>query len=589
MAIPTPPVNTKRRFLPWALLLAGLAWTALLRVPLVVNASDHLDSDLAVDGLTLLDFTQGRLRWHYPGTPYMGILPVLSSLPQAMVWGATPATLVSGGVVIWVLVVLGIYWLCRREFGASAASWGLVPLACSSLGTLWLSSRITGGHLFTLAWHAFALVGFSMAARAPGPARALGLGVFCGLGLYIDPMFLFTLFGIAAATLLWNPWRTGSRKRAATLLLAFLGGLALGIAPRIVGTIVDPHDCYGSQFAMVLDRGLILEHVRILGLHCLPRLITGTDLNGVDLLMSRPEVLVGMATRRLPSASAGMPDPTRELIALGLLVLFVMAFVRLAYGRRGKIDARRSPAAFAACVSAILIVPAFLLNRNVYNSDNYRYLVYLLVPWSLGFGLLFSDLASRGGMRLVVALAALSIVIELMTSSVYHWYLDTRGYLSEGLRIVRLDPETWRDYTMIRAPAGRPAPQFGRFYRPQPPAPPPQYSIPSDATHLMGGYWLVYRVAFLSGGKIQGVPYPMYPNRLRGWSKGLAPGEGKLVVFGPLDLNHASGAVPANQPSPSTYQVRSAAGQNWRPALGTLWQAEGRDPAEIPRLSIEVP
>ena len=53
----------------------------------------HLDSDLAVDGLTLLDAVNGHWRWHYPGTPYMGILPMLLSYPQALVWGANPITL----------------------------------------------------------------------------------------------------------------------------------------------------------------------------------------------------------------------------------------------------------------------------------------------------------------------------------------------------------------------------------------------------------------------------------------------------------------------------------------------------------------
>src|SRR5687767_3092782 len=58
---------------PWALLLLAMAWVALARVPLILNAEAHLDSDLAVDGLTLLDATRGRWRWHYPGTPHMGI------------------------------------------------------------------------------------------------------------------------------------------------------------------------------------------------------------------------------------------------------------------------------------------------------------------------------------------------------------------------------------------------------------------------------------------------------------------------------------------------------------------------------------
>ena len=34
---------------------------------------------------------------------------------------------------------------------------------------------------------------------------------------------------------------------------------------------------------------------------------------------------------------------------------------------------------------------AFLVNRNIFNSDNYRYLIYLLTPWSLGFGLVLDE------------------------------------------------------------------------------------------------------------------------------------------------------------------------------------------------------
>ncbi len=62
-----------------------------------MNAEDHVDSDLAVDGLTLLDAVHGQWRWHYPGTPYMGITPMLFSYPQARVWGTNATTLVSGG------------------------------------------------------------------------------------------------------------------------------------------------------------------------------------------------------------------------------------------------------------------------------------------------------------------------------------------------------------------------------------------------------------------------------------------------------------------------------------------------------------
>src|SRR4051812_27605014 len=100
----------------WACLALALAWVALVRSPLVLNAGAHLDSDLAVDGLTLLEAVNGHWRWHYPATPFIGSLPVLLSWPQAMVGGASPITLVSGGVVAYALVVLATFAMNRRAF-----------------------------------------------------------------------------------------------------------------------------------------------------------------------------------------------------------------------------------------------------------------------------------------------------------------------------------------------------------------------------------------------------------------------------------------------------------------------------------------
>ncbi len=61
----------------WVWLIVALTLVALIRVPLVLNAEAHLDSDLAVDGLTLIDALNGHWRWHYPATPFIGTPPVL--------------------------------------------------------------------------------------------------------------------------------------------------------------------------------------------------------------------------------------------------------------------------------------------------------------------------------------------------------------------------------------------------------------------------------------------------------------------------------------------------------------------------------
>ncbi len=205
MSMSPPDAPVRRPRWPWVVLGLGLLWTALIRVPLVMNAHDHLDSDLAVDGLTLLDAVSGHWRWHYPGTPYMGILPMLTSYPQALVWGAGPITLVSGGTIIWLLVVGSTFWLAARAYGLDVAGWAILPLVFSSLGTIWLSGRITGGHLLTLVWHTMAFGGLYVCLTRGGWPRAAALGLWCGLGLYLDAMFLFTLAGmVPAAVLAWR-------------------------------------------------------------------------------------------------------------------------------------------------------------------------------------------------------------------------------------------------------------------------------------------------------------------------------------------------------------------------------------------------
>ncbi len=280
MSTSSPPATTtdRRLWWPWVMLGLGLVWTVLIRIPLILNAADHLDSDLAVDGLTLLDAVHGRWHWHYPGTPYMGILPMFSSYLQALFWGANPIALVSGGTIIWVLIVISTFWLAWKTFGPEVAGWSIVPLVFSSLGTIWLSGRITGGHLLALVWHTVAFAGLYGCLTRGGWKRAGALGVWCGLGLYVDAMFLFTLAGLVPSAVL--VWIKDGRSRSGIIRAAvFLAGLAVGLLPREVGRWVDPYDAYPSQFATTFESAAIREHARLMFLNCLPRLIAGPELS----------------------------------------------------------------------------------------------------------------------------------------------------------------------------------------------------------------------------------------------------------------------------------------------------------------------
>ncbi len=224
-------------------------------------------------------------------------------------------------------------------------------------------------------------------------------------------------------------------------------------------------------------------------------------------------------------------------------------------------------------VSALLIIGAFLVNRNIYNSDNYRYLIYLLAPWSLGFGLVMNDLSRRGWAGRVAACLAAVVLLAALSHSAFRWYRDERGYTDERGVPVKVPVPAWSELTIVD---DDPSESKARRAR---------YSIPGDVSHVFGGYWDVYRMAFLSGGRVTGIPLPMFPNRFPGWSRGLGPLEGKLLVV--LPEREAQGGMPSASRSPRA--IRSARKADWRPAFRAVWVRDHRDPFELGRLGVVVP
>ncbi len=496
------PATPKSPRWPWICLLAAMAWVAIVRVPIVLNADSHLDSDLAVDGLTLIEATQGYWRWHFPGTPYMGTPPVWLSLPGALLFGTNSRTLVVGGVIAYELVVLAIFALAWRTFGPKVAAWSLVPLAFASVGTVWLSGRLTGGHLLTVAWHAAAL---AMVPRFPergGYVRAFGYGLWCGFGYYLDGMFLMTL-PFAALLALKEVFKTNGLIHRLALIAFMAAGFVVGDVPREIGLRVDPRDAYPDQFATILDRDaagnfpgaqfkpLLWGHLDLLGRECLPRLITGHRLTSFDLPTEpRPQALASPAPRDLARRSPALAyavvcvSVVAFLVAMGALVA---ACLRIA-------DNGVVSVPWAVLSSSFLCLIFFVLNRNIFNSDNYRYLVYMLVPWSLGFGLAASRLwqgpakakprSGGSGRRLSAVTLAFGIAI-LFTIDTLEWYRELGWVDASGLP--------------VRRPLDDPALEWLRRH--------------GDAPGFFGEYWDVYRYQFLLGGKPIGVPFPVYPDR----------------------------------------------------------------------------
>jgi hypothetical protein len=471
-----------------------MIWVALVRVPLILNAEVHLDSDLAVDGLTLLDALHGHWRWHFPGTPQMGTPPVLLAMPGAMIFGANAVSLVVGCVIGYEAVVLATFVLAFRVFGPRVAAWSLVPLAFASIGTVWLSGRMTGGHLLTVAWHASALAILHGLLTTRRVRVALLLGLWCGFGLYLDRMFLATLFVAVPIALLAALSVPGVWRKIAAMA-ALVVGFLLGVSPREVGMQADPHDAYQGQFDTILEpdqhgpsagkidpvrvRLLLREHARLLLRECLPRLIAGHRLSSLDLpTETEPSSLPRVRGFRPPTA---IPFATVAISSILFVASILGLFLRFAPER----GAAPWEIRWALLTSSAIVTAGFLVSTNIYNSDNYRYLVFWLVPWSVGFGRVMEFL-SRRGLGGKIAAVVLAVGLAIATAmDVDQWYRGL-GWIDDRSRPVRRSLDDAALVCLQKNPG---------------------------ITAFYGGYWDVYRLQFLLGGRPQGVPYPVYPDR----------------------------------------------------------------------------
>ncbi len=151
-------------------------------------------------------------------------------------------------------------------------------------------------------------------------------------------------------------------------------------------------------------------------------------------------------------------------------------------------------------ISSLLTLAGFVVNRNIFNSDNYRYLVCLLVPWSLGFGLAADHLFARGRAGAIVAIVSTLVFAVVMTADLARWYARF-GWIDERGR-----------------PLGRSLDDPALSW----------LAAHPEIAWIDGSYWDVYRLSFLIGGRVRGVPFGVYPNRFPEWRP--EPGEKRATI-----------------------------------------------------------
>jgi hypothetical protein len=195
----------------------------------------------------------------------------------------------------------------------------------------------------------------------------------------------------------------------------------------------------------------------------------------------------------------GWPAVVLSLLALAAFLAAILWLVALA---RSSPERNQRLVTAGILSSSLLVTVGFLVNRNIFNSDNYRYLVLLLIPWSVGLGCLLGRISRARRLGLKAAGLFVLALAVLFTIDAFAWYrrlgwIDERGFPVQR----RLDDAAlaWLEE------------------RP-------------DIRWIQGGYWDVYRLSFLTGGRVRGVPLPIFPDRFPGWAVDCPGGRPQILL-----------------------------------------------------------
>jgi len=458
---------------------------------MMVYAYKHVDSDLAVDGLTLRDFVQnGNWRWHYPGTPHIGTLAVLISLPAVALWGEGPASLVFAGIAANILLILAIYLLVNRAYGRVSGILASLVLAAGGLGQVWLSARVTGGHLLSAAWLAWAWLFWTHLIDTKSLKSWAGLGLFCAIGIWIDSIFLLGIAGLGLSSVIisWQSRSTIPIKRRSIQALVFTAFLPIG---PLISKLGDGVNVYGSQFEITTDPSALKEHARILLVECLPRLIIGRTLK-----TGSPEI----SMTHLKPADYLSSNYALAMVLTMMAVLFLMTWLKLISPLTSKKSSKTSSDSlpdwvnalwYGLTFTALLTLSAFELNKNIFNADNYRYLVPLIPLLGMTYGLLSSAGPMLRQRRFLLILLTLMLALDV------HFWQQTNGFYPslQTKTDKKLETYTIKDVVSLLTD-----PQPG--------------PLPAITDTFEADYWETYRALYLAQKPISmGKPFGFFPNR----------------------------------------------------------------------------
>ncbi len=495
LAIPGRPARGLDRWTCWASRASWSWWAALpllaagvaLRVATAFPSHKYpADADCVIMGLTGLRLLHGHPAVFFANSR-VGALGAYPAALLFLLFGASRATLAAGPMIVQILQLAALTLFLRELLGARLALWGL-PFAAVPPAAVTVWTYMPNGYpevllvCTTTLWLAARLARLSRPLPAPAPdteqARGRGgwptcvaLGVSLGIGWWASVQTL-TCAGPALAWLAWRRPRLVARRRF--WALAALGAV-LGALPWIVFNLRYSFPSLRNNFGLRPVAGLAaaLDNARYLLLVNLPQLLASTDgfdgslpLNPVQRLLHLPALMISIGLSLF--AMLAIPWLWRGAAAATVGSATESVAAELDGGAAAAVER----AALPLCVLVIAASAGVYLVSFAGSVRDLpvRYVmpIYLVVP--VLFALSLHRLARRHT-ALAAMLAAVVVAFNL-ASTLWPWTAQRRQWAANAVA----DQRTLRLLTQ------------------------------RQVTAVIGPYWLVYPLNFLSGERVLAIP-----------------------------------------------------------------------------------
>lgn len=473
----------------WWAALPVLAAGVALRVATAFPSHKYpADADCVVMGLAGLRLLHGHPPVFFANSR-VGALGAYPAGLLFLLFGASRATLAAGPMIVQILQLAAWTLFLREILGARLALWGL-PFAALPPAAVTVWTYMPNGYpevllvCTTTLWLAARLARISRTPSAPPPAAVpartdgggawrtcFALGVSLGIGWWASAQTL-VCSGPALAWLAWRRPRLVARRRF--WALAALGAVP-GALPWIVFNLRYAFPSLLNNFGLFPVAGLAaaLDNARYLALVNLPQLLASTDgfdgslpVNAVQRLLHLPALLISIGASLF--AILAIPWLWRRTAA----ATAASATAPAAAEPDGDATAAVERSALPLCILVIAASAGVYLVSfaGTVRALPVRYImpIYLVVPAL--FALSLHRLARRSP-ALAATLAAAVVAFNL-ASTLWPWTAQRRQWAADAVA----------DQRTLRLLGQR------------------------QVTAVLGPYWLVYPLNFLSGERVLAIP-----------------------------------------------------------------------------------